>query len=71
MNAIENDRFHEILKPLCGENGIENGHVSLEYHYHLKLLQEFEKRLRHIEMLFGDLHARTAALEKVVSNLKC
>lgn len=62
------DKFIDILKPLTGENEIESGHFSLEYHYHLKLLQEFERRIRHVETLFRELYSRAEALEKDIKN---
>lgn len=59
-------QFLDILKALSGENENERENTSLEYQYCLNLLQEFDKRLRHVEMLFDNLYARTAALEKYI-----
>lgn len=56
-------RYIEVLKPLVGEN--ENEEQSIEYRYHLKMLQDFDRRLRQVEMHFRDLYQRVIELEQV------
>lgn len=69
MNLIDNDPFNQILEPLSCDPHVENEY-SLDYHYHLKLLQDFDARLRHIETHFGDLYQRVTILENTIAHFR-